>query len=81
MLGRFRMTVLDCLGEYEKLGERVFGKPRLIRQPDHFIGLHKFDAKKLQEVFEEVTFFHPEDREGSTDGPITFATEPGLCKV
>ena len=28
MLGRFRMTVPDCLCEYERLGDRVLGKPR-----------------------------------------------------
>jgi hypothetical protein len=81
MLGRFRMTVFDCLAEYEKLGAEVFGKPRLIRQSDHFVGPHKFNEKKLQKVFEDVTFHYSEDRESSTDGPITFATEPGLCKV
>ena len=54
MLGRFRMTVFDCLEEYRTLGDRVFGNPRPIHKmkplPDA-VGWDKFSAETLEEVF------------------------------
>lgn len=53
MLGRLRMTVDDCIKEYETLGEAVFGNPR----PPSMKGLlwHKFNSDDLRQVIENVT--------------------------
>lgn len=84
MLARFRMPVKDCIDEYEKLGEKVFGDPR------HFTELNypfipsfrrtKYNADKLKKVFEEVT---NRRNRWTTDETrdMTFPTEQGLCKV
>lgn len=57
MLGRLRMTVLDCIKEYESLGGKIFGKPRFLTEL-HFPIITtraKYDATKLKDIFEDVT--------------------------
>ena len=56
MLGRLRMTVPDCIREYETFGESIFGKPRHITALNFGIGgRSKYDANKLERVFKDVT--------------------------
>jgi hypothetical protein len=83
MLGRFRMTVKDCLEEYRTLGDRVFGNPRKVHKmkpiPD-FVGRDKFDAQDLKDVFQDFTYRRAEKRDKFA-GPVTFPTRPGVCKA
>lgn len=53
MLSRLRMSVDECLQEYETLGGKIFGHPRPLSNK----GLlwHKFDHKKLEKAIKEVT--------------------------
>ena len=55
MLGRLRMTVPDCLAEYETLGAKIFGKPRMLHELNFpIINRTKYDAENLRKIFEDV---------------------------
>ena len=58
MLSRFRMTVDDCIKEYETLGAKVFGKPRPLAKGG--ILWHKFDCRTLEDAIMDVTHRHSE---------------------
>ena len=75
------MTVLDCINEYENLGEEVFGKPRLFYTMRFGLGDRtKYKASRLQKVFEDVAARRNEYL--AEPGPsITFPSERGLCKT
>lgn len=78
MLGRFRMTVPDCLHEYQSLGGEIFGNPRFFTQIRFGLGHRtKYNGGKLKRVFEEVTARRSEQ----TDSRITFPFKRGLCKT
>lgn len=53
MLSRLRMSVNDCIEEYEALGEKIFGHPRPI--PNGAVLWHKFDYRILEQVIKDVT--------------------------
>jgi hypothetical protein len=56
MLGRLRMSVADCLQEYENLSHQIFGKPRWFSQRNlGFVPWSKYDAKAMEKVFQDVT--------------------------
>lgn len=84
MLGRFRMTVADCLDEYENLGQRVFGKPRLISQRNvPIVPWPKYSARGLEKVFRDVTRRRCEAsaiKQHNFNVP-TFPTIEGTCNV
>ena len=81
MLGRFRMTVLDCLQEYENLGGKIFGKPRFFTAV-HFgvISRTKYKGSTLKKIFEDVTSRRSELLH-RTDDRITFPSKRGLCRT
>jgi len=56
MLSRLRMTVDDCLQEYEALGGKIFGHPR----PFSIKGVlwHKFNHRRLKKAVKQVTSRH-----------------------
>lgn len=53
MLSRLRMSVDECIKEYEALGEQIFGNPRPI--PNGATLWHKFDCRTLEKVIKDVT--------------------------
>ena len=74
------MTVPDCIYEYERLGQEVFGKPRFFASIN--IGItnrHKYSAANLAKVFKEVTRRRDEKIDGEVFGKITFPSRRGLC--
>ncbi|KAL8929860.1 MAG: hypothetical protein Q9208_001004 [Pyrenodesmia sp. 3 TL-2023] len=76
MLSRLRMTVDDCIAEYENFGQRVFGNPR----PLAFGAVlwHKFDHRVLQAVIESVTERHSgRNEEFDSD----FPSDEELCRT
>lgn len=82
MLGRFRMTVTDCLQEYRTLGDKVFGNPRILHKNSKIpliIGPNKFSAETLEKVLKDFEYRRTEERDHYA-GPVTFPTRPGLCK-
>lgn len=81
MLGRFRMTVPDCLKEYRSLGGKIFGNPRIFTQMRFGLGRRtKYQGEKLKKVFEDVTARRSEQGESSLSR-VTFPFKPGLCKT
>jgi hypothetical protein len=83
MLGRFRMTVSDCLHEYETMGHQIFGKPRVISQRN--IGIvrwAKYDAEHMKKAFQEVTHRRRELLPPSNRiKDVTFPCDESLCKT
>lgn len=74
------MTVPDCISEYQKLGQEVFGKPRMISTLRFGLGQrHKYKAARLEKVFKNVAKRRNEKPEPSETGKITFPTGQGLC--
>ena len=56
MLSRFRMTVKDCLDEYERMSNDIFGKPRLLSQRNTLIlPWTKYSASAMEKAFKDVT--------------------------
>ena len=53
MLSRLRMSVDECLQEYESLGGKVFGHPRPI--PARGLLWPKYDHKRLETAIRTVT--------------------------
>ena len=80
MLGRFRMTVPDCIQEYRNLGQKVFGKPRFFTTINFGVGkMYKYKAARLENVFKDVTKRRNEQPDGDYFGKITFPSKRGLC--
>ncbi|KAI2608416.1 uncharacterized protein GGS25DRAFT_275112 [Hypoxylon fragiforme] len=82
MLGRFRMTVDDCIHEYETLSGAVFGHSRWIHDMNT-VGVYKrckYSTQKFHDVITEVIMRRVErgqyDRQNAR-----FNTESGLCRV
>lgn len=81
MLGRFRMTVPDCLHEYENLGREIFGKPRIFTQLNFFLPHRtKYKGETLQRVVEDVTARRSELLY-DTLRRVTFPSKRGLCRT
>ncbi|KAK4900239.1 hypothetical protein LTR27_002463 [Elasticomyces elasticus] len=79
MLGRLRMTVPDCIHEYETLGEAVFGKPRTIHQLRiPMVHRNKYDSNALRKVFEDVV---SRRAEVSLGGSPRFPSSGGMCRT
>ncbi|KAK4162953.1 acyl transferase/acyl hydrolase/lysophospholipase [Cladorrhinum sp. PSN259] len=85
MLGRFRMTVDDCISEYEKLAGDVFGHPRTFHQVGSlgaFIHRHKFSASKLERAIKDVVQRRGETPNNRDDSEaVLFGTPRGLCRA
>ena len=80
MLGRFRMTVPDCIQEYESLGQEIFGKPRFFTAKNFAVGnRHKYKAANLEKLFKNVIKRRNERTDGEFFGKITFPYPRGLC--
>lgn len=76
MLSRLRMTVDDCIAEYENFGQRVFGNPRPLALGA--VMWHKFDHRVLQAVIESVTERHSGRNE---EFDLYFPCDEELCKT
>ena len=80
MLGRLRMTVPDCIHEYRRLGQLVFGNPRFFTSINFGVGdSYKYEATRLEKVFKDVTKRRNEMPTGDYFRPITFPSRSGLC--
>lgn len=84
MLGRMRMTVEDTLAEYENLGERVFGKPRLfsMRGPIPWFRT-KYSHRKFEEAIKWVLQGRRQiDPDGQTVSEDSgFFSPPDRCRT
>ena len=74
------MTVPDCIYEYESLGHRVFGKPRVFTKMNFAVSnRYKYKAERLEKVIKEVTKRRNKQSDSETFAQITFPSEKGLC--
>lgn len=76
MLSRLRMTVDDCITEYESLGQKIFGNPRPFAYGA--VLWHKFDHRVLKEVIRSVAERHGENSE---EFELTFPSDEDLCRT
>ena len=81
MLGRLRMSIDDCIKEYENLGGQVFANPRWfhIRGP-LFCPRDKYDHKVLKRIIQSIV----NDRVPKINkfpGGKTFASDENRCRV
>lgn len=84
MLARFRMTVIDCLYEYEKMSHNIFGDPRLVSQRNIGIVLWpKYSATAMENAFKEVTRRRGETPNPNLDHPPQqmYKTRTGTCAM
>ena len=82
MLGRFRMTVQDCLDEYENLVSEIFGNPRYLNKMRLGIaGRDKYSTKKLEKVFKNFVLRRCEHAEGEIGYNFHFPSRRKLCKT
>ncbi|OTB16831.1 hypothetical protein K445DRAFT_10388 [Daldinia sp. EC12] len=81
MLGRFRMTVDDCIDEYKHLAGDVFGHPRYLHYMNSFIPRCKYSTENFEAVIKEVIVRRVEDGVKHNPQNVRFETEPGLCRV
>lgn len=81
MLGRLRMTVDDCLREYERLSHRIFGSPRhFTTLRYYFIDRNKYDIEPVEAVFQDVSNRRGEVlREG--EELHEFCSDTGVCQT
>jgi len=54
MLGRLKLTVDDCISEYETFGEAIFAHPRKAHVQNKLWLCSKFDWRNLERVMREV---------------------------
>ena len=83
MLGRLRMSVDDCIEEYETLGGEVFGTSRWLHLrsiPPLWLPREKYDHRKLESVIQSLV-----DRRipkiGRFPGGKNFAFDENRCRV
>lgn len=83
MLTVFRMSVDDCLIEYEHLCGQVFGHPRLVNQKGGlgvFVNKNKYSTTIYENAIKDIVrrrgeaAYHQEDE-------MPFRTPKGLCKA
>lgn len=79
MLGRLRMSIDDCIAEYETLGPKVFAHPRWfhLRSP-MFWPRDKYDHRSLEKAIKEVI-----DRRSPSvaGGNKNFASDENRCRT
>lgn len=81
MLGRLRMSVQDCVKEYEKLAGDIFGHPRWasVRGPLPWLR-DKYDGKTIQRAVEDVIIRRMSKAEREV-GAGNFNSPRGLCRT
>lgn len=79
MLGRLRMSIDDCIDEYETLGPKVFAHPRWFHlKSPLFWPRDKYDHRSLEKAIREVI-----DRRSSFvyGGDKSFASDENRCRT
>ena len=83
MLGRLRMSIDDCIEEYETLGGKVFGRSRwfhLRSIPPFWLPREKYNHETLESVIQSL-IERRIPKIGSFPGGKTFAFDENRCRV
>ena len=83
MTGRFRMTVPDCMSEFQNFGQQILGRPRFITALSFGLGnRYKYSTARLDLVLKDMT-----KRRAEIPAPehmisrISFPSGQGLCRT
>lgn len=83
MLTTLRMSVADCLHEYENLAEQVFGYPRPLHHAGQ-LGIlfrkNKYSTTRLENAIKDVMRRRGEIAHDHDDA-MQFRTPRGLCRA
>jgi Patatin-like phospholipase len=76
MLGRLRMSVEECIDQYEKLASKIFGKPRHFhaRAGFFFWDRPKFNTQSYRDIIRKVVQTNRDKRFVSPDGSGSWNT-------
>ena len=74
MLGRFAMTVDECIERYEELIPLIFAKPRRLHFRNSLLPRYKYDAKALETAIKGIV----ESRSGRS-GTILKQPNENMC--
>lgn len=69
------MTVDDCIDEYKRLGDKIFGHPKPIAKGG-ILG-HKFSGRQLSECVEDIASRHND----AYDDECLFPSDEALCRT
>ncbi|KAI1751776.1 acyl transferase/acyl hydrolase/lysophospholipase [Xylaria castorea] len=79
LLSRFRMTVEDCLKEYETMAGTIFAYPRVFHKMNIFMGRNKYNTKNLEMAIREVIERRVQVRIEDDTEPL-FQTDIDTCR-
>jgi hypothetical protein len=80
MLGRLRMSIEDCIEEYERLAESVFAHPRTVSLGRPIPWLRdRLSGPGLQNAIEDITRRY--SPKCSSLESFNFSFPPGLCRT
>ena len=81
MLGRLRMSIDDCISEYEKLGAEVFGHSRWfhLRSP-LWLPREQYNCRDLERIIQRVVDENV-PRIGGFPGGKNFQSDENRCRV
>lgn len=83
MLTTLRMSVDDCLAEYERLAKDVFGHPRPLHHAGElgiFVTKNKYATTNLENAIKDVMRRRGEV-DHDHDDAMQFRTPKGLCRA
>jgi hypothetical protein len=78
------MTVEDCLGEYKRMSQNIFGKPRWVSQRNvGFVHWPKYNAVYMEQAFKQVTSKRGERPSPgqNVDSKLLLPTARGTCAM
>ena len=83
MTGRFRMTVLDCMSEFENFGRQTLGRPRAFSTLKYGFGSrYRYSTARLDLVLKDMTKRRAEVPEAELVISRTrFPSGRGLCRT
>ena len=81
MLGRLRMTVDDCIQEYKKLGDDVFGRPQMFSTRYYLLGDRPlYDSKRFENTLKNFVNRRRERYQGFLPETL-LASDRDLCRM
>ena len=76
MLGRFSMTIDECIKAYEDLIPMIFARPRRLHFGNTWLPIYKYDPKALEEAIKSIV----ESRTGRS-GTILKQPNEDMCRM
>ena len=75
------MTVDDCIDEYRKLGDEVFGRPRKIYTLKFLVGDRpRYNGELFKDTLRKV-ISRRREHVNAAENDIIFASPPDICRT